>query len=132
LASVYTEVYSLDAIAGPIEPDYSRQVFFAACFPRKLVPSTGDESRALVKRSEDRRALFDRQQIAEQSLESSILLEEVRAFDSLEVFELSHTHLFLRGARGFLVAAFRRAASTDALAQTLNSSTSSSTSTGTE
>jgi hypothetical protein len=133
LPSVFTQIYPLDAISGAIELEDARQILFSARFARQFAPPAGNEPRAFVKRSEDRLVFFGSQQIAEEGFESAILFEEVCVFYTLKVSQLPQTvHLFFfRGARVFFAAAFRLAASMEALAHTFNSSVSSSTSAGT-
>jgi hypothetical protein len=85
-ARVFAEIDSLDAIAHAIELDDTRQVFFPAGFPCKLVPPTRYELRALMKRREHRFAFLGWQQIAEKDFQAAILFEEVGAFNTLKVF----------------------------------------------
>jgi hypothetical protein len=85
-----TEINLLYGPSNAIELDYPGQVVARARFAGEIVPTPGNETRAMMKRIENWRVFFFGQQILQQSLEPAIHLKEVLAFDPLKVFQSWH------------------------------------------
>jgi hypothetical protein len=76
--------------ADAIELYYFGTMLGSARLAREIVPTSGHESRAMMKRIENRFAFFRGQQLIQQRLKSAVDLEEVLPFDSLKVAQSSH------------------------------------------
>jgi len=87
------EVYLLDRQSHSIELDYRWQVVVLACFSCEVIPSSGDQSCAVMERIKDRRDFFCRQESFEKRLKSVVKLKKVLTFDPLKFSQLRHNQI---------------------------------------